>query len=194
MEIYVKRESETTRSRFVTPTYIDREGNQIVTGAEHPVVTEDVNHYRLHEGRAFYMYENRKNGTPLVDDGYITFAIASGSGTRMHMTIGGICGGDGEIQLYEGSTVTGGTAKTAIARSRQGSITSDTAILLDPTITTLGTQLFEELVAGGVKKRAGGGSGESSQFLLAPLTTYIIRLQNVSGSSQYATLELEWYE
>lgn len=194
MAITVTRESENTRSRLVTLTYIDQDNDQIIAGSERSLPTIDVNHLRLHEGRSFFLYENRTNGSPLADDDSIDFVIASGSGTNMHMTIHGLCGGDAELYLYEGATASGGTSATAINRNRTSSNTSNTAALIDPTVSVTGTELFSELIPGGTKKQAGGGSGGSLEYILLPLTNYLIRLTNVSGLAQYATLELEWYE
>ena len=194
MVLAVKRESDTTKCRFVALTQADENNDQHVTGSERPLITVDVNHHRLHEGNAYFLYENRKNGTPLLDNDSIDFVIASASGVPMHMTIGAICGGDAELYLYEGATATGGTSKTAVKRNRTSSKTSSTAALLDPTVSATGTEVFAELLPGGVKKKAGGGEGGSLEYILSPLTNYLVRLTNVSGASQYATLELEWYE
>jgi len=194
MAINVKRESDTTNTRYVVLTQADIDNNQQVTGSERPLIVVNTNHQRLHEGRAYFLYENRTNGTPLADGASIDFVIASGSGTNMHMTFGAICGGDSELYLYEGATASGGTSVTAVRRNRTISNTSNTAALLDPTVTNVGTELFAELIAGGAKKKAGGGDGGSLEYILSPLTTYLVRLTNVSNAAQYATLELEWYE
>ena len=194
MVLTVTRESDNTKSRHVTLTQADESNVQHVTGSERPLITVDVNHHRLHEGNAYFLYENRKNGTPLLDNDSIDFVIASASGVSMHMTFGAVCGGDAELFLYEGATATGGTSKTAIKRNRTSSKTSSTAALLDPTVSATGTEIFAELLAGGIRKKAGGGAGGSLEYILLPLTNYLIRLTNVSGASQYATLEVEWYE
>ena len=56
MAIIVQRESDNTKSIFVSSTFIDKDGNQVVAGSERPFVVADINHVRLHEGRAFYAY------------------------------------------------------------------------------------------------------------------------------------------
>lgn len=194
MVLTVTRESNNTRSRHVTLTQADENNDQHVTGSERPLIMVDVNHHRLHQGNAFFIYENRLNGTQLLDNASIDIVIASASGVPMHMTIGAFCGGDAEFYLYEGTTATGGTSKVAQNRNRTSLKTSSTAALLDPTISVLGTELFAELLPGGVKKAAAGGGGEALEYILAPLTNYLMRMTNISGASQNATLTLEWYE
>jgi hypothetical protein len=68
------------------------------------------------------------------------------------------------------------------------------AMVINPTVSGTGTELFEEFLPGGTKKKAGGGGGDSLEYVLAPLTNYLVRLTNVSGSAQIAELVLEWYE
>ena len=194
MVLTVKRESDNTKSRHVTLTQADENNSQHVTGSERPLITVAVNHHRLHEGAAFFIYENIFNGSQLLDNASINIVIASASGVPMHMTIGAFCGGDAELYLYEGTTATGGTNKVAQNRNRTSLKTSSTAALLDPTISVLGTELFAELLPGGVKKAAAGGGAEALEYILAPLTNYLIRMTNISGASQNATLTLEWYE
>lgn len=194
MVLTVKRESDNTKSRHVTLTQADENNSQHVTGSERPLITVAVNHQRLHEGAAFFIYENIFNGSQLLDNASINIVIASASGVPMHMTIGAFCGGDAELYLYEGTTATGGTNKVAQNRNRTSLKTSSTAALLDPTISVLGTELFAELLPGGVKKAAAGGGAEALEYILAPLTNYLIRMTNISGASQNATLTLEWYE
>jgi hypothetical protein len=194
MVLTVTRESDNTRSRHVVLTQADESNVQHVTGSDRPLITVDVNHHRLHEGNAFFIYENRLNGSQLLDNASIDIVIASASGVPMHMTIGAFCGGDAEFYLFEGTTATGGTSKVAKNRNRTSLKTSSTAALLDPTISVLGTELFAELLPGGVKKAAAGGGGEALEYILAPLTNYLIRVTNISGASQNATLTLEWYE
>jgi hypothetical protein len=104
------------------------------------------------------------------------------------------CGGDAELYIYEGATVTGGTSFTAVKRNRTSATTSQSAILINPTVTVTGTEIDAEIVAGGAGKKAGGGGSSALEMVLNPLTTYLFRLTNVNGTDHMAELLLEWYE
>ena len=129
MTITVFRESTTTASRNVSPTFGKRDGTQVLVDYSEPLPVVDVNHYRLHEGRAFLAYYLQNGVAPLADAASINIAIAANAGYAPHITIGAFCGG-----------------------------------------------------------------GESLEFVIKPLTNYLIRLTNISGSAQTAEVALEWYE
>ena len=194
MAINVLRESDTTKSRYVTPTYIDKDGNQVVAGSEKPFVMADINHVRLHEGRAFYVYYLNGNANQLADDASIDIAIAWATGKTPHLVFDVNCGGDAEFTIYEGATVTGGTAFTAINRYRPSTNVSASATLINPTVTSTGTALTGEFLAGGSGGQAGGAAAFSFQYVLSPLTTYLFRLTNRSGQAHMAHIMIEWYE
>jgi len=120
MAIIVQRESDNTKSIFVTPTYIDKDGNQVVAGSEKPFVMADINHIRLHEGRAFYAYFLNGDANQLADDASINIAVAWATGKYPHLVFDVKCGGDAEFTIFENATVTGGTSFTAINRYRSG--------------------------------------------------------------------------
>jgi hypothetical protein len=194
MAIQVERESITTKSRFVSPTYTDKDGVQQVIGSDRSLPTIDVNHLRLHEGRAYYAYKLYPYSAMLPAGSSIDIAIAWASGKTPHLVYSANCGGDAEVYLYENAVVTGGTSFTAVSRNRVINAASGTAILINPTVTSLGTQLDAQFVAGGVGKKAGGGDAYASEQVLSTLTTYLFRLTNVNGTSHMAHLYLEWYE
>lgn len=194
MAITVLRESDTTKSRYVTPTYIDKDGNQVVAGSEKPLVIADVNHVRLHEGRAYYVYYLNGDANPLANDASIDIAIAWASGKTPHLVFDVNCGGDAEFTIYEGAVVTGGTSFTAINRYRPSTNTSASASLINPTVTSVGTALTGEFLSGGSGGQAGGAAAFSFQYVLSPLTTYLFRLTNRSGQAHMAHIMIEWYE
>lgn len=194
MAIPVERESITTKSRFVTPTYTDKDGIQQTVGSDRPAPIIDVNHLRMHEGRGFYAYHLNPYSSMLAAGASIDIAIAWASGKTPHLIYSANCGGDAEVYMYENATVTGGTSFTALNRNRTSTTTSSTAILINPTVSSLGTQLHGEFIAGGVGKKAGGGDAYASEQVLDDLTTYLFRLTNVNGTSHMAHLYLEWYE
>lgn len=194
MAINILRESDTTKSRHVNPAYVDKDGVSYIASSDKPFPMIDVNHLRLHEGRAFYAYTLYPEAAKLAAGASINIAIAWASGIKPHLVYDANCGGDAEIYLYENAVVTGGTTLSSFSRNRTIATTSASAILLNPTVTSTGTLLEAEFIAGGTGKKSGGGITGTTEQILAPLTTYLFRLTNVNGTSHMAYLHLEWYE
>jgi len=194
MAINVLRESDTTKSRHVNPAYVDKDGNSYIASSDRPFPTLDVNHLRLHEGRAFYAYAMYPYSAMLAAGASINIAVAWATGKTPHLIYEANCGGDAEVYMYENAVVTGGTSLTAFNRNRTSATTSASALLLNPTVTSTGTLLESQFIAGGVGKKAGGGDAYASEQVLNSLTTYLFRLTNVNGTSHMAHLYLEWYE
>jgi hypothetical protein len=196
MAIIVQRESENTKSRLVTLTVKNNAGDQVIAGADSPVITVDVNHQRNHDGRAFYAYKIAPDSAPLAANASIDIVLASPSGVYPHVTVNGLCLGDAELYVYESPTTTGGTAFTPINRNRNYAVSnpSQVAMVINPTITSVGTELDAQIIPGGVGKKSAGGTAGSLEYVLKPLTNYLFRLTNVNGISHAAYLNLEWYE
>jgi hypothetical protein len=192
----VTRESDNTNARFVALTQKNNAGTQVVAGADAPVITVDVNHQRNHDGRAFYAYKIASDSAPLAAGTSIDIVMASPSGVYPHVTIDGMCLGDAELYLYENTTTTGGTSFTPINRNRNYAVSnpSQVAMVVNPTITSVGNVLLAEIIPGGATKKSGGGSAASLEYVLKPLTNYLFRLTNVNSTSHAASLQLEWYE
>ena len=197
MAIQVERESSTTKSRFVSPTYTDKDGVQQVIGSDRSMPIIDVNHLRLHEGRAYYVYHTHKDTGRLAVGSSINIALAFPAGVDAHAEIDYQCGGEAEIYVYESPTTSGGTAMTLHRRNRVINTASQGVAVLNPTVTAVGTEFYSELItsAEGQGNRSGaGGRGISFEFILKPLTTYLFRLTNVNGASQMAEMRIDWYE
>ena len=197
MAIQVQQESFTTKSRFVTPTYIDKDGVTYLTSSDKPFPVVDVNHLRLHEGVAYFVYHTHKDASRLAVGSSINIAIAWPAGLEAHAFVDYQCGGEAEIYAYEGSTTSGGTAMTLNRRNRVITTASQAAAVLNPTVSAVGTEFYSEIItsAEGQGNRSGaGGRGISFEFILKPLTTYLFRLTNVNSSSQMAEMRIDWYE
>jgi len=194
MAINIFRESDTTKSRHVNPAYVDKDGISYIAGSDRPFPILDINHLRLHEGRAFKAYRIYPGATKLANGASCNIAVAWASGVYAHVLVDASCGGDAELYMYEDATVSGGTSFTAIKRNRTSATTSQSAILINPTVTVTGTEMDAEIIAGGSGKKSGGAGSSALEIVLNPLTTYLFRLTNVSGAAQMAELFLEWYE
>ena len=81
-----------------------------------------------------------------------------------------------------------------IALNRTIASTSNSAVLLNPTITNAGTLLGTYVLSGGQGKKAAGGDVSSVSMIFKPLTTYLLQLKNVSGAAQSAEMRITWYE
>lgn len=192
----VELESLTNKSRFVTLAQKNNAGTYVVAGADAPVITVDVNHQRNHDGRAFFAYKMYPDSAPLAAGASIDIAIASPAGVFPHVTVDGLCLGDAELYVYEESTTSGGTSFTPINRNRNQALNnpSQVAMVINPTVSAVGTELDAQIIAGGAGKKSTGGAAGSLEYVLKPLTTYLFRLTNVNGTAHAAYMTLEWYE
>lgn len=190
----VNLESGDVKSRFVTIAQKNNAGNFVAGGADAPLISVDVNHQRNHDGRAWYAYVMNSDSSPLAAGASIDIVLAAASGVVPHMTIDALCLGDAELYIYEGTSATGGTSFTPVNRNRNYTTSSQVAMIVNPTVTSLGTQIDAQILAGGSGKKSGGGTAGSLEYVLKPLTNYLFRLTNVNGTAHAAHLALEWYE
>lgn len=194
MAIIVERESLTTKSRHVSPSYVDKDGVQYLTSSDRPFPIIDVNHLRLHEGRAYYTYKLYPMASPLGVNSSIDIAMAFPAGITPHAVFNYQCGGDAEFYVYEAPTTSGGTPLTIHRRNRNLATTSTGVAVLAPTVTALGTEIYGEFISSGQGGTGAGGGGYTYEYVLKPLTTYLFRLTNVNAQAHMAELLIEWYE
>lgn len=192
MAILVERESLTTKSRHVSPSYVDKDGNQYLTSSDRPFPMLDVNHLRLHEGRAYYVYKMYPYAAGLGAGSSIDIAIAWPTGYAPHAIFDYGGSGEAEFYIYENPTTSGGTAMTINRRNRVLTTPSAAAAVLAPTVTNVGTEIFSEFVP--ANKQGGGGQLFTFEFVMNPLTTYLFRFTNVNSQAHAAHLMIEWYE
>jgi hypothetical protein len=194
MAILVERESLTTKSRHVSPSYVDKDGNQYLASSDRPFPIIDVNHLRLHEGRAYYVYKLFPNAGKLGTSSSIDIAVAWPDGIQPHAVIAYQCGGEAEFYIYESPSTSGGTPLTIHRRNRALTTESVGAAVLAPTVTATGTEIYSEFISSGQGGTGAGGGDYTYEYVFKPLTTYLFRLTNVNGQAQMAELRIEWYE
>lgn len=192
MAVIVQRESDNTKSRHVTPSYIDKDGVLYLTSSDKPYPMLDVNHLRLHEGRAYYVYDHYPYSAGLAAGSSIDIAIAWPAGVTPHAVFAYSSSGEGEFYVYESPTTSSGTPMTIFGRHRNITTASQGAAVLAPTVTNTGTELFAEFVS--ASNKGGGGESYTFEYVLKPLTTYLFRFTNANAQAHPATLRIEWYE
>jgi hypothetical protein len=192
MALSIGLESTNTRSRFVTPCYVDKDGVTYAASSDRPLPTVDVNHLRLHEGRAYYVYKLYPYAAGLGAGSSINIAIAWPANVFPHAVFSYESPGEAEFFMYESPTTSGGTAMTIYRRNRNLVTTSSGAAVLDPTVSNTGTEIYAEFVPAGNK--GGGQLGFTFEYVLKPLTTYLFRFTNVNSQAHPANMRIEWYE
>lgn len=194
MDIIVERESLTTKSIHVSPSFINLADEQQLVGIDKPLPIGAVATYKLIAGKEYSIGASRDDTNPLAPGASLDLAIAFADGVMPVISISGLCGGDAIGYLYEGATVTGGIAVTALNMNRNSTNVSASAALIQPTVTSTGTMLMKQLLLGGGGKKAGGDDISSLNAILKPLTTYLFRITNINATDHVAEIVLSWYE
>jgi hypothetical protein len=194
MSLTVERESLNTKSRHVSLTATNETGEQVLVGSEYLLPTYDRIDLRLREGRVFALGVVLDFANPLGANSSIDIGIAWPAGVTPEISFFGLCQGDAIGFLYEGSSLSGGTPITPVALNRDLNIASEAVAISAPTVNSLGTMVLKQILIGGTGKKAGGGETGSSNLILKPLTTYLVRLTNANGTAHAAEMVLEWTE
>lgn len=193
--IYVERESHTSDARFSALTVKDKDDNQRVVGSDYSVPTVDVNHLRLHEGRAFYAYKMYLPSSGLAQNANLDMVLTSSVGVNLHLLVGAQCDQNATLTVYEDVTVnSGGTVFIPINRNRLLATASTTGILINPTLIINDGIINQEYLAAGDSKKASGAGAYSSEYVLKANLSYLFRLTNIGSAAAGAYLSLEWYE
>lgn len=158
----------------------------------HLVVIKSVHHW-MHQGKFFqadYVDE------ALADDGTMELLVRLDAGEGGHMRFRASIGGDGRLQLFEGPTVSSaGTGLTVFNRNRRSSNAADISVYHTPTTSDDGDALSDEIIpGGGIFFSAGGKQDSFEEWILMPSTDYLLRLTNISGAAQPASISADWYE
>lgn len=187
-------ESLNTKVRLVSNAVLDENGDPVLAGSEYPapIITRDM--LRLKEGRVFGLGVVYDFAAPLGAGASIDIGIAWPSGVAPVISFSGLCQGDALGFLYENASLSGGTPATPVNLNRTSTTASQAAVTIAPTVNTVGNLILKQILIGGSGKKAGGGDVGSSNLILKPLTTYLVRLTNANGTPHAAEMILEWTE
>ncbi len=89
------------------------------------------------------------------------------------------------IRVFEGSTITGGTSLIMRNLNRTSSATLNTVVVVDPTVSVAGTQIFNDEtvgVSGGMFQDGTGGTADGMVRLDSD-TTYIFEVESGAASN-----------
>ena len=167
---------------------VDRSGSLITITHEHS---------KVHQGRFFgaQYYDSA-----VVNTGTLDLLIQTAANKSLHTYIKLLVGGDAVFQLYEGTTFSAaGTAVDTINHNRTSSEVCTCTVTHTPTVTDVGTELWEEFVPGGTSGAGGahtpGGidAVSSEQWIFNNGTDYLLRVTNAAGSTQPIQIVMAYY-
>ena len=193
--VYVERESHTTDARFSALTVKDKDDKQRVVGSDYPAPIADINHVRLHEGRAFSAFKLYPPSAGLLANANLDMVISTGASVNPHIILQAHCDQNAIVYFYEDVTVTsGGTLFVPINRNRTSTTVANSGVLINPTLTINNGVIYEEYLSAGDSKKAAGGGAYSFEFVLKSNMSYLFRLTNVGSAAAATFMSLEWYE
>jgi len=173
---------EASRQRWY-PVLIDAENEGMIT--------TDAECYIIHQGN---MYETWAYDATLANDEAIILATPVPCDEIYHFTFTAACSAQSTLELLENPGVDEGTLQDIYNMNRNFPDMAG-AMLLNPTLAG-GTVLIKMLVPGGSGPRAVGGTGTSKvdlHWMTNPARNYAVRLTNISGQTQSASLSLNFY-
>lgn len=152
----------------------------------------DSVHHKIHREQFF---SGGCNIASVADSAYLDILIQTGD-ISPHVVISGAAAGDALVSLYEGATFSAaGDAITLSNHNRNSAKVADLTAHCSPTITSVGASLNGvRFIPGGQKSGSSGGEGGfGAEYVLAPNTVYLFRMQNIAGSAKRMSQMIEFY-
>lgn len=153
----------------------------------------EVGHAQTHLG---VMYSAGHRWTGQADNAMLYMSFTVPAGYVAHITYEVATTGKAYIDLYEGATVTGGTAIVPANKNRRSANTASVVVKRDVTVSDTGTLLPQDglLGSGGKHTPIGGGAGLDAEWVLDEGTTYLLAVQNKGGEGQDIAAAVLFYE
>ena len=165
----------------------------------HAITTISEPHRLAHDGMMFHFTHLH---SAVVNGGTedLLFKVPAGAYPHLNTMRVNAGGGDLNIYLYEGTTVSAdGTAVTVHNTNRNSSNTADTPVYHTPTVTGVGTEIHHQWLppsATGAGQTHDGvtDAQQGEEWILAPSTNYMLRVENNSGNTIDIWVEVLFYE
>lgn len=175
------------------PLRLDRSTNTIQT--------IDYAHHEIHAGTHFFLADYSTIGSGIGSS--IFLGVTTPNTSKWAHLLGWINGMlITEITFYEGATISGGTAVTALNSNRNSSIASDLLLYSQPVISgaspTSGTTIYRSkfgLSTGGgaTTVSMGGGVSRDDEIILRSGTSYLFQITSATPGNTI-DYEFVWYE
>jgi hypothetical protein len=155
------------------------------------VVATEWEHHEIHEGDSFSFQEVITLGSAATQDYLITVADTT-KWPHFGWIIEGIAGVT--VELFEGTTHTGGTPQTAYDRNRNTANTPGMTIHKGPSGGADGTKIaWRKSGSGTSSGKLSGTSIEIAERVLKQNTKYLLRVTSAAASNDINVV-FNWYE
>lgn len=164
-----------------------------------PVVV-DYDHHQLHAGEVFrwstYVASLGVNAAKDLRLVVPNITIPNGNsavGLCPHLLFEVVASSDVLAYLHEGTTWSAnGASRTPVAMERNGAYTPKLQVFEDPTVSALGTLLWQGLLVAG-RPVAGNVEGPAAEFVLKNNTSYSFRVVSEAPLNK-VLIRLMWHE
>jgi len=92
-----------------------------------------------------------------------------------------------QVYVRKDPTVSAESAATAVNRNGESATTSLATVTVPTTVSSIGTAVWTSLVPP-------GGGKDSQQFILEPNSDYLILIEDISGTTQFFGMNIDFYE
>jgi hypothetical protein len=151
-------------------------GSITVDNAE--LVTIDYSHEKAHDGE---MYHAGYYAGTLAAEGTLLLSIAVGT-VSPHLLWDISAGGNAEVRLTEGGTITGGTAVTVYNMDRNNAGSGLSTVAHSGALTG-GTAFYNVMIPGGDGPKPTGGQGRGgAEWILMTGKTTIVEIVNIASA------------
>ena len=152
--------------------------------------TIDYEHHEIHSGSS-YTADREVN---LANGASMDILLITPNTTKWaHLIYEIEAQAEMQFYIYEAPTATAGTAMTIINRNRNVTNPATVTLSHTPTGITPGTTIIRKYHMG-AGKAFGGGARSAHEFVLKQNTKYLIRMTNLTVTTNWATIVLNWYE
>lgn len=158
----------------------------------------DFDHHQVHEGETWrwsvYTASLASGNSKDIQLVVPNITITSSAVLQCpHFRFEVVCTDLANAYFYEAPTISvAGTDRTPLNLERNGSYTVKLGIKEDPTVTGVGTQLWQGLLTAS-KTNAGAISNPGHEFVLKNNTTYLFRVTSGAAGNK-VLIRLVWYE
>lgn len=161
-----------------------------VDASTHALEVIEYEHHEIHSGSSFYVTYTVDLGNGASQD----ILLVTPDTTKWAHMVGSVTTeSEAHVYFYEDTTTSNdGTAMTEFNRNRNSGTAATVVATYTPTVTGVGTLIWESHFGSG--RGVGGGARSENEFVLKQNTKYMLRVTNATANANYIAIAINWYE